>query len=119
MESIEADYATLRGSLPKAEYQEVDNAVLGDLLRALNPEELKRASGDIFGRIYEYFLTQFADQKAHDGGEFFTPSPWSRPSSTSSSRAMASSSTLPAGPPACSSRAPTWSRRGTTTPARP
>ena len=27
-----------------------------------------------FGRIYEYFLTQFADQKAHDGGEFFTPS---------------------------------------------
>ena len=29
--------------------------------------------GDVFGRIYEYFLTQFADQKAHDGGEFFTP----------------------------------------------
>jgi Type I restriction-modification system methyltransferase subunit len=27
----------------------------------------------VFGRIYEYFLTQFADQKAHDGGEFFTP----------------------------------------------
>ena len=25
------------------------------------------------GRIYEYFLTRFADQKAHDGGEFFTP----------------------------------------------
>lgn len=73
MESIEADYATLRGSLPKAEYQEVDNAVLGDLLRALNPEELKRVGGDVFGRIYEYFLTQFADQKAHDGGEFFTP----------------------------------------------
>ncbi|NCA90719.1 MAG: DUF3387 domain-containing protein, partial [Gammaproteobacteria bacterium] len=73
MNSIEADYATLRGSLPKAEYQEVDNAVLGDLLRALNPEELKRVGGDVFGRIYEYFLTQFADQKAHDGGEFFTP----------------------------------------------
>ena len=51
----------------------MDNAVLGQLLRQLNPEELKRASGDIFGRIYEYFLTQFADQKAHDGGEFFTP----------------------------------------------
>ena len=29
--------------------------------------------GDVFGRIYEYFLTQFADQRAHDGGEFFTP----------------------------------------------
>jgi type I restriction enzyme M protein len=73
MESIEADYETLRGVLPKSEYQELDNTVLGQLLRTLNPEELKRTSGDIFGRIYEYFLTQFADQKAHDGGEFFTP----------------------------------------------
>lgn len=73
MESIEADYESLRGVLPKSEYQELDNAVLGQLLRTLNPEELKRVSGDVFGRIYEYFLTQFADQKAHDGGEFFTP----------------------------------------------
>ena len=59
--------------LPKSEYQELDNQVLGQLLRTLNPDELKRVSGDVFGRIYEYFLTQFADQKAHDGGEFFTP----------------------------------------------
>lgn len=73
MESIEADYENLRGVLPKSEYQELDNAVLGQLLRTLNPEELKRVSGDVFGRIYEYFLTQFADQGAHDGGEFFTP----------------------------------------------
>ena len=73
MESIEADYESLRGVLPKSEYQELDNAVLGQLLRTLNPEELKHVSGDVFGRIYEYFLTQFADQKAHDGGEFFTP----------------------------------------------
>ncbi|MCC0567235.1 type I restriction-modification system subunit M [Brevibacillus borstelensis] len=73
MESIEEDYETLRGVLPKTEYQELDNDVLGQLLRTLNPEELKNATGDIFGRIYEYFLTQFADQKAHDGGEFFTP----------------------------------------------
>ncbi|HBH28891.1 MAG: N-6 DNA methylase [Desulfofustis sp. PB-SRB1] len=73
MESIEADYENLRGVLPKSEYQELDNVVLGQLLRTLNPEELKRVSGDVFGRIYEYFLTQFADQKAHDGGEFFTP----------------------------------------------
>ena len=51
----------------------MDNEVLGDLLRTLNPDELKQVSGDVFGRIYEYFLTQFADQKAHDGGEFFTP----------------------------------------------
>jgi type I restriction enzyme M protein len=73
MESIEDDYETLSGVLPKSEYQELDNQVLGQLLRTLNPEELKKISGDVFGRIYEYFLTQFADQKAHDGGEFFTP----------------------------------------------
>jgi len=73
MDSIEADYDSLRGVLPKGEYQELGNDVLGQLLRTLNPEELKRVSGDVFGRIYEYFLTQFADQKAHDGGEFFTP----------------------------------------------
>ncbi|MCP4168353.1 MAG: N-6 DNA methylase [Chloroflexi bacterium] len=73
MESIESDYENLRGVLPKGEYQELDNDVLGQLLRTLNPDELKRVSGDVFGRIYEYFLTQFADQKAHDGGEFFTP----------------------------------------------
>jgi type I restriction enzyme M protein len=73
MESIESDYESLRGVLPKSEYQELDNAVLGQLLRTLNPDELKKVSGDVFGRIYEYFLTQFSDQKAHDGGEFFTP----------------------------------------------
>lgn len=73
MESIEGDYENLRGVLPKSEYQELDNQVLGQLLRTLNPDELKRVSGDVFGRIYEYFLTRFADQKAHDAGEFFTP----------------------------------------------
>jgi type I restriction enzyme M protein len=73
MDSIETDYETLKGVLPKGEYQEVDNAVLGQLLRTFNDPALKSASGDIFGRIYEYFLTQFADLKAHDNGEFFTP----------------------------------------------
>ncbi len=73
MEGIEKDYEVLRGALPKAEYQELDNDVLGQILRTFNDPALKRANGDIFGRIYEYFLTQFADQKAHDGGEFFTP----------------------------------------------
>ncbi len=73
MESIEADYSNLRNQLPKQEYNNIPNEVLGTLLRTLNPEELKKATGDIFGRIYEYFLTQFADQGAHDGGEFFTP----------------------------------------------
>jgi len=73
MESIEKDYDSLKGQLPKAEYKELDNEILGQLLRTLNPEELKNVTGDVFGRIYEYFLTGFANLKAHDGGEFFTP----------------------------------------------
>lgn len=48
MESIEADYENLRGVLPKSEYQELDNGVLGQLLRTLNPEELKRVSGELW-----------------------------------------------------------------------
>lgn len=73
MTSIEEDYQSLKGTLPKNEYQELDNEVLGRLLRIFNDPALKQANGDIFGRIYEYFLTGFADLKAHDGGEFFTP----------------------------------------------
>jgi type I restriction enzyme M protein len=73
MTAIEADYGNLQGVLPKREYQELDNEVLGTLFRTFNDPALKTATGDIFGRIYEYFLTEFADQKAHDGGEFFTP----------------------------------------------
>ncbi|WP_129596554.1 type I restriction-modification system subunit M [Methanohalophilus profundi] len=73
MESIENDYETLKGVLPKNEYKDLDNDVLGQLLRTFDDSALKKATGDIFGRIYEYFLTGFADQKAHDGGEFFTP----------------------------------------------
>ena len=73
MDSIESNYKSLRGVLPKNEYQKLDKDTLGDILRLLNPDELRQVSGDVFGRIYEYFLTQFADQKAHDNGEFFTP----------------------------------------------
>ena len=73
MESIEEDYETLRGALPKAEYQQLDNDVIGQILRTFNNPALNHANGDIFGRIYEYFLTRFADDKAHDDGEFFTP----------------------------------------------
>jgi type I restriction enzyme M protein len=57
MESIEEDYETLKGVLPKNEYKELDNEVLGQLLRTFNDSALKKATGDIFGRIYEYFLT--------------------------------------------------------------
>ena len=73
MEGIESDYESLLGALPKTEYQELDNDVLGQILRIFNDPALNHANGDIFGRIYEYFLTQFAGQKAHDDGEFFTP----------------------------------------------
>jgi type I restriction enzyme M protein len=44
MDSIEADYENLRGVLPKGEYQELDNQVLGQLLRTLNPDELKKVT---------------------------------------------------------------------------
>jgi len=73
MEVIEEDYETLAGVLPKREYQELGNDVLGTLLRTFNEPALKDMTGDVFGRIYEYFLTKFADQGAHDNGEFFTP----------------------------------------------
>ena len=73
MEAIESDYLALKGVLPKNEYQSIPSDVLASVLRIFNDEALARAKGDVFGRIYEYFLTQFADQSAHDGGEFFTP----------------------------------------------
>lgn len=73
MESIEGDYETLKGLLPKQEYADLDDVVLRQILRIFNDPALQNADGDVFGRIYEYFLTQFADQKAHDNGEFFTP----------------------------------------------
>ena len=39
----------------------------------LRQRALRTASGDVFGRIYEYFLMKFAMQGAQDNGEFFTP----------------------------------------------
>ncbi|MEP4987287.1 MAG: N-6 DNA methylase [Paracoccaceae bacterium] len=73
METIEEDYESLAGLLPKQEYTELDDDALRQVLRIFNDPALQKADGDVFGRIYEYFLTQFADQKAHDNGEFFTP----------------------------------------------
>lgn len=73
MEIVENDYDTLKGVLPKTEYQRLENEVLASVLRIFNDPALQNARGDVFGRIYEYFLTRFADLKAHDDGEFFTP----------------------------------------------
>jgi type I restriction enzyme M protein len=72
MTAIEAEFEPLLGVLPK-DYGIFETKVLEDLMRLFNSEQIKQATGDVFGRIYEYFLAKFAIQKAHDNGEFFTP----------------------------------------------
>ena len=72
MEDIEADYTILTGNLPK-EYTKFEPSVLRGILRIFNDSALNATNGDVFGRIYEYFLMKFAAEKAHDGGEFYTP----------------------------------------------
>ncbi len=73
MTAIEAEFEPLQGVLPR-DYGIFENKVLEDLMRVFNSEQIKQATGDVFGRIYEYFLAKFSIQKAHDNGEFFTPS---------------------------------------------
>ena len=72
MEAIEAAFPPLAGQLPK-DYGRFEGSVLEEMMRMLDSEGLRSASGDVFGRIYEYFLAEFSKQGAHDGGEFFTP----------------------------------------------
>ena len=72
MNAIERDFEPLLGQLPK-DYTKFANTLLEDLLRVFASETLRTASGDIFGRINEYFLMKFAMQGAQDNGEFFTP----------------------------------------------
>jgi type I restriction enzyme M protein len=73
MTAIEAEFEPLQGVLPK-DFGIFEPKVLEDLMRLFNSEQIKNATGDVFGRIYEYFLAEFSIQKAHDNGEFFTPS---------------------------------------------
>jgi len=70
---IEADFEPLTNVLPR-EYGIFEPKVLEDLMRLLDSDRIRQATGDVFGRIYEYFLAEFSIQKAHDNGEFFTPS---------------------------------------------
>jgi type I restriction enzyme M protein len=72
MNAIEAGFEPLRGQLPK-DYDKFENDLLEHLLRIFDSELLRTASGDVFGRIYEYFLMKFAMEGAQDKGEFFTP----------------------------------------------
>lgn len=69
---IEDEVPMLRGALPKT-YHRFDAALLARLLRIFNRDALRTATGDVFGRIYEYFLNKFAMTGAQEGGEFFTP----------------------------------------------
>src|SRR5438876_901434 len=73
MTAIEAEFKPLDSVLPK-DYGIFEPKVLEDLMRLFNSAQIKQATGDVFGRIYEYFLAKFSIQKAHDNGEFFTPS---------------------------------------------
>ena len=72
MEAVEEGFPPLAGQLPK-DYGRFEDDVLEEMMRAFDSEALRTASGDVFGRIYEYFLIEFSKQGAHDNGEFFTP----------------------------------------------
>ena len=74
MRAIEAGYPDLQGILPK-NYQDMDADLLRELIRVFNKDSVKGLKGDVFGRIYEYFLMKFSmvGAGAQEGGEFFTP----------------------------------------------
>ena len=72
MDAVEKEFPPLAGQLPR-DYEKFEDGLLEDLLRIFNREALATATGDVFGRIYEYFLMEFAIQGAQDNGEFFTP----------------------------------------------
>jgi len=71
MDAIEAENEDLKGVLPR-QYNAFDNRLLFELLRIFNgiPMDME---GDVFGKIYEYFLGEFAMEEGRGGGEFFTP----------------------------------------------
>lgn len=72
MKLIEEEYDNLKGVLPK-NFSIFSKDLLRELLRIFNKEVLQKAEGDLFGKIYEYFLNKFAMTGAQEGGEFFTP----------------------------------------------
>lgn len=71
MRAVEAENADLKDVLPKT-YNRLENTSLAELLRLMNsiPMDIE---GDAFGKIYEYFLGNFAMSEGQKGGEFFTP----------------------------------------------
>ena len=71
MGAIEEVNPYLKGVLPRT-YQTMDNPTLIEVIRILSriPMDIE---GDVFGKIYEYFVGKFAMKEGQKGGEFFTP----------------------------------------------
>jgi type I restriction enzyme M protein len=77
MDGIERDNASLKGVLPK-NYgrQTLDKQRLGELIDLIGTIALgdkESRSKDVLGRVYEYFLGQFADAEGKGAGQFYTP----------------------------------------------
>lgn len=77
MASIENTKPELLGVLPQEEYDRFTRSpknqhIPKDLLKLFSDIPVD-ATGDVFGRIYEYFLANFALSEGQGGGEFFTP----------------------------------------------
>ena len=77
MEAIERDNPALAGVLPK-DYgrPELDKVRLGqliDMVGNIRVGDAEARSKDVLGRVYEYFLSQFAGAEGKRGGEFYTP----------------------------------------------
>ncbi|MFM2043676.1 MAG: hypothetical protein RLY86_2252 [Pseudomonadota bacterium] len=77
MLAIEKKNDSLKGVLPKEYGRPALNAVmLGELIDLISTIALGQGKGearDLLGRVYEYFLGQFAGSEGKRGGEFYTP----------------------------------------------
>jgi type I restriction enzyme M protein len=75
--AIERDNPTLKGVLPKDyAHPRLDKQRLGqiiDLVGNIGLGDEANRSRDILGRVYEYFLSQFASAEGKKGGQFYTP----------------------------------------------
>jgi type I restriction enzyme M protein len=79
MAAIERDNPSLKGVLPQDYGREnLDKRRLGeliDLIGTITMGDKDSRSQDILGRVYEYFLGQFASAEGKKGGQFYTPKP--------------------------------------------
>ncbi len=71
MRMIEQQNEDLKGILPKS-YNKFESKMLFELLKTFNSIPMD-VEGDVFGKIYEYFLGKFAMSEGQKGGDFFTP----------------------------------------------